>query len=507
MTATEAAGPGAGLLRRTPRAGSWIAGVLLALAAMVAPAGVTAATAAEVDPGDSVYVGSREGYGGTAVFPIWSSGVQAGEPDYWAYCIEHDVTAMTGRLGTAGDVESFLGANYFVDPAVQGKVLWVLAHSYPAVSLEALGAAAGVPGISRNDAIEATQYAIWRYTDLTFDAAWAWETPDSEAAYWYLVNGANASPGLTPEDLAVSASVSAPTAPQIAGSLVGPFTVSTDQVSVTVSVDPAVAVTDSSGAPVDVNAVVDGQELYLDLRATTTAGSATVRATAEGSRSTGAVISVPNVPGGTATAEDHAQSIILVAPSTAQLTAEATTEWSAQPAAAEPTIGTSLVDAADGDRILAASGGSVIDTVAYENVVPGLEYTVRGELMRKADGSSTGITGSTTFTPVSASGSVEVTFVVPEGFAGETLVAFEWLFAGSDPEGEPVAAHTDIDDAAQTVVVEQADAGTPASPTVDSGGTLAATGAEAPIIVAAAALLAVVAGTALLVTQRRKSAI
>lgn len=442
--------------QRSRRSAAWVTGVLLALGAVVAPAGVTAATAAEVDSGDSVYIGSREGYSGTGIFPIWSGGVQVGDPDYWAYCIEHDVTAMTGRAGSAGDIDSFLGENHFTDPAIPGKVLWVLANSYPAVSLEEFGVLAGAPGISRNDAIEATQYAIWRYTDLDWDAAWAWETPDSEAAYWYLVNGANASPGLTREELAVTATVSAPSAPQTAGNLVGPFTVSTNQTAVAVSVDPAVAVTDAAGAAVDLSAVVDGQELYLDLRGTTAAGSATVHVTASGSRSTGAVISVPNVPGGTATAEDHAQSIILIAPHTAQVTADAVVEWAAQPGAAEPVIGTSLVDAADGDRTLGWNGGTVIDTVAYENLVPGTEYRLRGELMRKSDGSPTGIIGSTTFTPTAASGSVDVSFTVPAGFAGEVLVAFEELYEVADAPESPIAEHADIDDPAQTVTVENA---------------------------------------------------
>jgi TQXA domain-containing protein len=431
-------------------------GALLALGALVAPVGVSAAAAAELAPGDSVYIGSKQGYGGTGVFPIWSEGVQAGDPDLWAYCLENQVSARTGLVGTVGDGGDFLGSNYFVDPAVQGKVLWVLAHSYPAVSLEDLAAAAGIAQISRNDAIEATQYAIWRYTDLDFDAAWAWETPDSEAAYWYLVNGANASPGMTPGDFEVTATVTAPGAAQAAGTLVGPFVVNTNQPSVTVSVDPAIGVTDENGVAVALDAVADGQELYLDLRGSTAAGSATVRVAAEGSSSTGMVVSVPNVPGGTPTAEDHAQSIILVAPAASQTTGEAAVEWAAQPGAAEPVIGTSLVDAADGDRVLGWNGGAVTDTVAYQNLVPGAEYTVSGELIRKSDGQPTGITASMTFTPVTANGSVDVSFVVPEGFAGDVLVAFEELFEGPEASGDPVAEHKDIDDPAQTVTVEQA---------------------------------------------------
>jgi TQXA domain-containing protein/LPXTG-motif cell wall-anchored protein len=452
-----------------------------------------------------VYIGSREGYSGTGIFPIWSGGVQTGAPDYWAYCIEHDVTAVTGLLGSAGDFGSYLGTNYFATPTVPGKVLWVLAHSYPAVSLEALGAAAGVPAISRNDAIEATQYAIWRYTDLTFDAPWAWETPESEAAYWYLVNGANASPGLTPEDLDVTAAVTSPGAAQAAGTLVGPFVVSTNQASVAVTVTPAVPVTDANGTAVDVNAVTDGQELYLDLRGTTAAGSATVRATAAGAGSTGMVVSVPNAPGGTPTAENHAQSIILVAPAGSQTTGEAAVQWAAQPGAAEPVIGTSLVDVADGDRVLAWNGGTVIDTIAYQNLTPGIEYTVSGELVRKPSGEPTGVTGSATFTPSTANGSIDVRFVVPEGFAGDVLVAFERLYVGAEVTGEPVAVHTDIEDAAQTVTVESEVPGVPTAPAVSGGGTLAATGSTAPVAVAVAGVLALLAGTLLMLVRRRRA--
>lgn len=439
-------------LRRSRRKGRWLAAVMLALGAVLAPGAVTAA--ADVEPGDTVYIGGKEGYGGTGLFPIRSDGTSTGEVDYWAYCLEHDVSARTGLVGSVGDLDDYLGENYFTDPAVQGKVLWVLAHSYPALSLEEFGSAAGAPGISRNDAIEATQYAIWRYTDLTWDAAWNFETPASEAAYWYLVEGANASPGLTPGELEVTVSISAPVAPQRAGSLVGPFVVSTNQPTVAVSVDPTVAVTDGNGIPVDLAGVVDGQELFLDLRDSAAAGDAAVQVTAAGSSSTGRIISVPTATGGTPTGSDHAQTIVLVTPSTTRTSAAASASWSAVPTAAEPVIGTSLVDSADGDRVLPWNGGTVLDTIAYQNLTPGVEYTVTGELVRRSDGTGTGITGSTTFTPAEANGSVEVAFVVPDGYAGEALVAFEQLRVGTETTSDPVAVHEDIDDAAQTVTIE-----------------------------------------------------
>ncbi|WP_210274193.1 VaFE repeat-containing surface-anchored protein [Microbacterium sp. Se63.02b] len=298
---------------------------------------------------------------------------------------------------------------------------------------------------------------------------------------------------------------------QTAGTLVGPFVVNTNQTSVAVTVDPAVSVTDGNGTALDLSAVADGQELYLDLRGGTAAGSATVQVAAQGSSSTGTVISVPNTPGGTPTAADHAQSIILVAPDTTKTTAEATVQWTAQPGAAQPAIGTSLVDAADGDRVLDWNGGTVIDTVAYQDLVPGTTYTLWGELMRKSDGQPTGITGSTTFTPTTPEGSVDVNFIVPEGFDGEVLVAFEALFEGAEASGEPLAVHQDIDDAAQTVTVEAAPVvvsptptpAAPTTPTTGGAGNLAATGGTVPIAATAAAVLALLAGAMLTRVRRR----
>ena len=136
-----------------------------------------------------------------------------------------------------------------------------------------------------------------------------------------------------------------------------------------------------------------------------------------------------------------------------------------------PVIGTSLVDTADGDRVLAWNGGVVRDTVAYQNLVPGTEYTISGELMNKADGTGTGITSEVTFTPTEANGSIDLLFTVPEGYAGSDLVAFEWLFEGdtAGDRDDAVAEHTDINDAAQTVTVEE-EPEKPAKPALRTSG-------------------------------------
>lgn len=502
--------------RRHPRQlARWLGGLLAATCAVVAPA--AAAAAEPVTTGDTVYIGNSIGYGGTALHPVWTETPATGDPDFLAYCIEHDVPARSDAEGVVGDLDGYLGENHFSDPTIQGKVLWVLAHSYPALSLEAFGAAAGVPGISQNDAIEATQYAIWRYTDLAWDADWPFESEDSETAYWYLVNGANASDGLTPDDLQVTVSVTGPTAEQSAGSLVWPFLISTNQERVSVASDPSTAITDASGSPIDASNVHDGDEVFLDLRGSDAAGSATVRASASGASGSGLVLSVPKRTGETPAAGEvnHAQSLILVAADTASTSAEAGVTWSGT--RSEPAIRTSLVDSADGDQVLPWNGGTGVDTVAYENLTPGTEYTVTGELIDRADSTPTGITGRTTFTPTEPNGSVQVTFTVPDGYAGTTLVAFERLFEGTDTTIAPVATHEDINDLAQTVTVEDAPATptptastpTASTPTASSptapnstGEQLAHTGSDLAGGLLTVALLALVAGGAVLAARR-----
>lgn len=314
--------------RLVSAAAAWIA-VTMAVASVLPS---SPASAGEPGVGDPVYVAHKmEGYSGSAMVGIFAATPpdigNLGTPDYWSYCVEHDVSLGTFRTATVEAPPSFLGGNYFTSAAIQAKVLWVLAHSYPYLSLSEFGTAAGVQGISANDAIEAAQYAIWRYTDLNFDAPWNWSTPDSETAYWYLVNGANASNGLNPADLQSTAAIVAPGGPHVAGTLVGPFTISTNQPFASVSVTGGYALTDAGGTAIDTSAVTDGQDIYIDLTGITAAGSATVTVSAAGSRISGNIVSVPATAGGVATPGSHAQTLMIVAPSTARVTDSATVSW------------------------------------------------------------------------------------------------------------------------------------------------------------------------------------
>ncbi|MFI5427073.1 thioester domain-containing protein [Aeromicrobium sp. UC242_57] len=237
----------------------------LVLSLAFAVVGGQASHAATPEPGDSVYVGDLDDIDGSSLlFPVYltppADPDNPGEPDFWAYCIEHDVSAKDQRGAGVGNLDSFLGTNYFTSAAVHGKVLWVLAHSYPALSLADFRTAANLPTLTREDIINATTTAIWRYTELDFDASWNWVSPNAEAAYWYLVNGANASSGMSPSDFETTVTVTPPSGAQTSGTLVGPFVVHTNQATASVTVAPGIDLVNASGDPINAAAVTDGQE-------------------------------------------------------------------------------------------------------------------------------------------------------------------------------------------------------------------------------------------------------
>lgn len=101
----------------------------------------------------------------------------------------------------------------------------------------------------------------------------------------------------------------------------------------------------------------------------------------------------------------------------------------------------------------------ITDKVAYKNLKPGKEYTLKAALMNKATGKPVTdkdgkeITSEKTFTPEKADGSEEVTFEFDSYHlgAGADVVAFEKLYQGE----QLVATHTDISDGDQTVNIRE----------------------------------------------------
>ncbi|WP_211208146.1 VaFE repeat-containing surface-anchored protein, partial [Corynebacterium mastitidis] len=119
----------------------------------------------------------------------------------------------------------------------------------------------------------------------------------------------------------------------------------------------------------------------------------------------------------------------------------------AKPGKPEPKITT---DAAIEDHGALVAGATVVDTVSFENLVPGKKYELSAELMCKASGESTGATAKVTFVPQVANGQINVPIAVTDGDCSEQ-VAFETL---RNADGEVVAVHHDINDEAQTVTAQ-----------------------------------------------------
>ncbi|MBR6406030.1 MAG: VaFE repeat-containing surface-anchored protein [Lachnospiraceae bacterium] len=118
-----------------------------------------------------------------------------------------------------------------------------------------------------------------------------------------------------------------------------------------------------------------------------------------------------------------------------------------------PEIETTLLDKAAGiDHSMADTTVTLIDTVFYQDLLPGREYTVKGVLMNKATGKEVlqdgkKIEGSTTFRPEKSDGFVEVVFTFDSSvIKTDPVVAFEKLLYGEIE----VAVHEDLEDEDQT---------------------------------------------------------
>ena len=119
-------------------------------------------------------------------------------------------------------------------------------------------------------------------------------------------------------------------------------------------------------------------------------------------------------------------------------------------------IGTTAKDKATGKKEAAANKKiTIVDTVAYKNLIPGKEYTVKGTLMDKETKKELQINGKTvtaekTFTAEKADGSVELEFTFDgSALGGKEIVVFEKLYF----QGREAAAHEDLKDEAQTVKI------------------------------------------------------
>lgn len=119
-----------------------------------------------------------------------------------------------------------------------------------------------------------------------------------------------------------------------------------------------------------------------------------------------------------------------------------------------PEIGTTARDSATGDSEGEYSEtATIIDTVRYEKLEPGKEYTVKGKLMDADTGrplliDGKEVTSQKTFVATQYDGIIDIAFTVDSTkLSGKTVVVFEELYRYKTK----VAAHADITDKGQTI--------------------------------------------------------
>ncbi|MBR4208743.1 MAG: VaFE repeat-containing surface-anchored protein, partial [Lachnospiraceae bacterium] len=114
-----------------------------------------------------------------------------------------------------------------------------------------------------------------------------------------------------------------------------------------------------------------------------------------------------------------------------------------------PKIGTVAKDTQTEIQLAALGETTFIDTVSYENLVAGEEYTMKASLFDKTEGKLTEYTGETIFTAVEGgSGTVDVEIALDTtNLAGHDLVCYEDGYY----KEVLVASHKDKDDEGQTI--------------------------------------------------------
>ena len=385
---------------------------------------------------------------------LFSATAQAGGEKRLAYCTEWEVNFQKTDNAYAAKWSDFPGKNKFKDDeTVRQKINWIAANSYPAVSYETVLQKAGVNSaqVSKKSVIAQTQAAIWNlgsgfdYKGLAEGSAE--EKANAKKVYDYLLGPANVGRAeSTSVDLQVGFK-GKDTATRQANGTFGPFTLDTNADSLEVTAETG-QVVDKNGKAFPANEIKNGQEFYF--KAEEQAGSAKLIAKAATSEVNGALIISPKNGGG------HHQTLIVTHDKSKTKEAELYIEWEGTNARLSTTA---RKKGDEHSQRVKSKGGTIVDIVAYEGLIVGKEYTLKGQLyerVKQEDGTykgvATGIKSEKKFTPVQAKDEVHLELEIPEGYAGKTLVVFEEAYG---PDGKLIAKHDDINDENQTIYVNQ----------------------------------------------------
>lgn len=387
---------------------------------------------------------------------LFSATAQAGGEKRLAYCTEWEVNFQKTDNAYAAKWSDFPGKNKFKDDeTVRQKINWIAANSYPAVSYETVLQKAGVTAsqVSKKSVIAQTQAAIWNlgsgfdYKGLAEGTAE--EQQNAKKVYEYLLGPANVGRAeSTSVDLQVGFK-GKDTATRQANGTFGPFTLDTNADSVEVTAETG-QVVDKNGNAFPANEIKNGQEFYF--KAEEQAGSAKLIAKAASSEVNGALIISPKKDG-----SGHHQTLIVTHDKSKTKEAELYIEWKGTNARLSTTA---RKKGDEHSQRVKSKGGTIVDIVAYEGLIVGKEYTLKGQLYERrvkegtdtVEAVPTDIKSEKKFTPTQEKDEVHLELEIPEGHAGKTLVVFEEAYG---PDGKLIAKHADINDENQTIYVNQ----------------------------------------------------
>ncbi|MDT8911424.1 thioester domain-containing protein [Amycolatopsis sp. PS_44_ISF1] len=213
------------------------------------------------------------------------------------------------------------------------KLNWVLHEGYPAhdvKTLQSTVAKGGVTfhdGLSEEEAITATQAAVWHFSDdknLLRDKPLPYEdadtTADVLAVYDYLTGSANTGIGQQPKP---TLNITPAKADGTAGTRIGPFTVtSTGSITdLAAQLPEGAKLTDANGEELKTGDVKDGSKLYVDIPKDAKAGNGEFSLKATGHLDTGRLFVGQDYD------KHPAQSLIVAQSEKAQVSANAAVSW------------------------------------------------------------------------------------------------------------------------------------------------------------------------------------
>ncbi|MEV1005821.1 Cys-Gln thioester bond-forming surface protein [Streptomyces sp. NPDC049881] len=384
---------------------------------------------------------------------------------FLTYCID----LFTKTKPEARYQEVDWDASKLHDNADAGKIQWVLQNAFPVVSADELAGAAGVESLEDAQAAAATQAAIWELSDGV-DAVPQDDTA-AEVTEWLLENATDA------EEPGASLSLTPATVAGQPGGLAGPVTVGTTADTVTAVLDEAataagLSVVDAGGAPVGLENLHDGDQLFFSVPEGAEDGAGALTATASSAVSIGRVFTgVGQVT----------QTMILAGTESTSIQAGAGVTWTS-PGSPAP--------AAHFEEKCAEGGGGIEVTITNGGDAPGT-YTVGGQTVEVAPGE--------TSEPVFMQGEedTELTVQVTDaegGVVGEHTVTVDCAPAQTETPAAPPADETGNTPA-------------PAGGTEDDSEDLAATGSSTnPALFGGIAVGLLVVGGAVVFLVRRRGA-